>query len=107
MDSGVSTKPNVFVFASSGLRSRLPPPSVTQVSAGHSGISPYCAGVTPLRWQSLNEALGVGPEQGSWPETLPSDCGAKSSLMLGARTARLKLARNLSAEIGAYCSSNL
>src|SRR5690349_9362189 len=107
MLSGATTKPKVLVSAVSGLSARLPPPRVTQVSAGQGWMLPYSEDDTPLRAQSVSPAIGSGPEHGSWPDTLPSAWAANSSEMLGARTARLKLPRNLSAWIGAYCSSAL
>src|SRR5487761_721792 len=91
---GVSTRPTLYVSAISGCSFGLPPTGRLYWRAGFPGvpIAPYCAGERPLRWQAVGLAGAVEPEelaQGSTDPSRATTSCAKSSAMLGTRTARL------------------
>src|SRR6476620_7399998 len=85
----------------------LPPPEVLICAAGFWRMWPYCRAVTPVRAHSTAVSTGVGPQHRSAVPPAPMTGGVDRSPMLGARTARLKLARSLMSLIGAYSRPRL
>jgi hypothetical protein len=84
---GWSTTPTVLVVAFSGVRFGLPPSRPLYWPAGF-GVG-LCPTAQPLRDAAEVGRREDGVAHGSLLPSSPTNCGANSSWMFGARTARL------------------
>src|SRR5437868_1382117 len=105
MNRGWSTTPTVFVVAFSGFRFGLPPSRPLYWPAGLDGV--FLPTPSPVAIQPKSAAVIVRPAQGSLEPSRPVNCGANSSWMFGARTARLYEPRNRTSGIGANSADSL
>jgi hypothetical protein len=98
MIRGWMTTPAVIVSATSGLRFGLPPIRPLYWPAGLPGIC--WPTLRPCAIQPASEARMTWPAHGSALPLRATRCGANSSWMFGARTARLYAARKRMSRIG-------
>src|SRR6478672_8557020 len=102
---GWSTTPTVLVVAFSGLRFGLPPSRPLYWPAGLGAVAWPTA--RPVARQPNSFAWIWWPAHGSTLPSRPVNCGANSSWMFGARTARLYEPRNRMSRTGANSADSL